>query len=328
MDSAQYTSLYAALSAVPDPRAARGRRYPWSLVLLLIALALLCDQKHVHAIAQWTHLHAAEILPRWPRPLARLPSRATFYRVLHQIDLAALETHLAAYAAHLPVPSAPALPAIAVDGKWVRGAGAHGVPTLLVSVVKQQHGLVLAQEAAAPGEGEPAVVARLLTAARVRGRVVTTDALHTDPHLATQICRHGGHYLLPVKANQPDLQAAIALLFADPPWGRTPAASEYSTATTVTKGHGRLETRRVEASTALNDYLAWPQVGQVLRRTCQRVNCRTGEVRTQVSYGITSLGASEADAAQLERLWRGHWTIENGVHYVRDETWREDRGQV
>jgi predicted transposase YbfD/YdcC len=328
MDSAQYTSLAAALSAVPDPRHARGCRYPWSILLLLIALALLCDQKHLHAIAQWTHLHAPEILPHLPRALPRLPSRATFYRVLQQIDLDALEGHLAAYAAQL-CPRAPApLPAVAVDGKWVRGAGAHGVPTLLVSLVAHQQGLVVAEAAAAPGEGEPAVVARLLTPALVGGRVVTADALHTDPRVAAQICAAGGHYLLPVKANQPELQADIALLFAEPPWGERPTSSDYQTVTTVSKGHGRLETRCLEASAALNEYLDWPQVGQVLRRTCERVTCRTGEVTTQVSYGITSLGPQAASAAQLEQLWRGHWTIENRVHYVRDETWREDRGQV
>jgi predicted transposase YbfD/YdcC len=327
MDSAQYTSLYAALAAVPDPRHARGRRYPWSLLLLLIALALLCDQKHPRAIAQWTRWHAPAILPHLPVALPRLPSRATFYRVLHLVDVPALEAQLAAYAATLRSPPA-ALPAVAVDGKWVRGAGAHGQPTLLVSVVDHGQGLVLAQAVAAPQESEQAVVARLLTPALVQGQVVTLDALHTDPQVAAQICTQGGDYLLPVKANQPDLQAEIALLFSDPPWTHSPEPSEYRLTRTVSKGHGRLETRTLEGSPLLNSYLDWPHVGQVLRRTCERVNLHTGEITRQVSYGITSLEPGRTSAAQLERLWRGHWTIENRVHYVRDETWREDRGQI
>jgi predicted transposase YbfD/YdcC len=326
MDPQQYTSLYAALAAVPDPRHARGQRYPWPALLLLIAAALLCDQKNVRAIAQWSRLHAATILPHLPVGLARPPSRATFYRVLHLVDVAALERQLAAYAATLRTPAA--LPAVAVDGKWVRGAGTHGNPTLLVSVVDHAQGLILAQQAAAPDEAEPAVVARLLTAPLVQQQVVTLDALHTDARLAAHITQQGGDYLLPVKANQPALQADIALLFAEPLWAGSPAATEYQRATTVHKGRGRLETRTLEASPVLNQYVDWPAVGQVLRRTCERINLHTGEITTQVSYGITSLEPHRASAAQLEQVWRGHWTIENRVHYVRDETWREDRGQL
>ena len=69
-------------------------------------------------------------------------------------------------------------------------------------------------------------------------------------------------------------------------------------------------------------------LGQVLRRTCERVDLQTGEITVTVSYGITSLPAATISARQVERFWRGHWTIENKVHYVRDETMREDRCQV
>jgi predicted transposase YbfD/YdcC len=66
----------------------------------------------------------------------------------------------------------------------------------------------------------------------------------------------------------------------------------------------------------------------VLRRTCQRIKLKTGEVSEEVTYGITSLGWQEASAAQVEALWRGHWGIENRVHYVRDVTLGEDAGQI
>jgi predicted transposase YbfD/YdcC len=72
----------------------------------------------------------------------------------------------------------------------------------------------------------------------------------------------------------------------------------------------------------------WPAQGQVLRRTCRRLIRKTGEVSVEVHYGITSLTPQEASAAQLEALWRGHWTIENRVHFVRDVTLGEDACQV
>ena len=122
------------------------------------------------------------------------------------------------------------------------------------------------------------------------------------------------------------MRAAISTVFATPP--QPEAADCAATATTCDKGHGRLELRTLERSAALNAYLIWPQVGQVLRRTCQRVDLTTGVIGEEVTYGVTSLPPCSASAAQLEALWRGHWTIENRVHRVRDVTWGEDAGQL
>jgi hypothetical protein len=81
-------------------------------------------------------------------------------------------------------------------------------------------------------------------------------------------------------------------------------------------------------TTALNEYLTWPGVAQVLRRTCRRIHERTGLVESETTYALTSLPAQLAGPAQLEQIWRGHWTIENCLHHVRDETFGEDRCQV
>jgi predicted transposase YbfD/YdcC len=158
--------------------------------------------------------------------------------------------------------------------------------------------------------------------------VVTADALFTQRRLARQIRARRGHYLMVVKANQPELYAAIALLFDQPPWTRQEQVAEYQQVTTRSRGHGRREQRRLECSTALNQYLNWPGLGQVLRRQCVRVNGRTGEVQRQTRYAVTSLKPEQAGAAELEALWRGHWTIENRVHRVRDVAMGEDASQL
>jgi hypothetical protein len=97
---------------------------------------------------------------------------------------------------------------------------------------------------------------------------------------------------------------------------------------TVSKGHRRLERRTLECSTAGADYLLWPGIAQIVRRSCERRVIASGKCSVEVSYGLTNLPADAARAAELEALWRGHWTIENRKQYVRDETVGEDQGQA
>ena len=87
---------------------------------------------------------------------------------------------------------------------------------------------------------------------------------------------------------------------------------------TIENTRGRIETRRLTCSTILNEYLDWPGVQQVFEYTTQRKNIATGEVETYKQYGITSLSPARATAADLLTYKRGHWTIENQSHWIRD----------
>lgn len=334
MDAPQYRDFRAALSAVPDPRQRRGQRYAWPVLLTLIAAALVGGQQGVRGIGQWVAEHADEVRPMLNLAPGRVPSTATLRRTLRVLDLTALEGHLAAFVAALPSPppaeaAAPfPLPWVgqAIDGKAVRGANRQGAAIHLVSLVRHDDGRVLGQVAVADKSHEITAAPRLLARRDLRATVTTMDALLTQHDLATRILAQGGHYLMVVKANQPDLLAAITTLFATPPL--PDATDAAATVTTTDKGHGRLEIRTLDRSAALNDYLVWPGVGQVIRRTCQRVDLKTGVIGETVTYGVTSLASTAASAAHLEALWRGHWTIENRVHYVRDVTWGEDASHV
>jgi predicted transposase YbfD/YdcC len=94
----------------------------------------------------------------------------------------------------------------------------------------------------------------------------------------------------------------------------------------VNKGHGRTEIRRLLSTTALNEYLDWPCVAQVFE--LERVRVLKDRTEVEVVCGITSLKRQQADARRLLGLTRGHWGIENRLHYVRDETLGEDRCRV
>lgn len=347
MDQPKYTTLVNALSTLFDPRHARGKRYGWLLLLTLIALALVSGQQTVHAIADWCALHWEELQAELHPARESCPSESTFRRTLRLVNpqgiedlLTRLETPPVTSApppsATPPAPvvtAAPPAPQIpwvaqAVDGKELRGALAHGEKVHLVSLVRHADGITLAQTAVDQKSNEITAVPHLLAGRDLTGTVTTMDALLTQRTLARQIRDQGGHYFMVVKANQPEVSQAIELLFAQPPWTYQEQACEYDCYLDANKGHGRIEQRRLESSTALGLYLDWPEVGQVMRRTCRRRICKTGVVTETVTYGITSLTPTHADAQQLEALWRGHWTVENRVHYVRDVTLGEDACQT
>lgn len=324
MDEGEYSSLAAALAAVPDPRKARGKRHAWSLILVRIGAALLSGPRNVRAIGQWVAERNEELAALLHPPQGRLPSTPTLRRALRAVDIEALGQRIAAGPRGAPAPARWV--GQAVDGKAVRGANSHGAQVHLVGLVRHGDGGVLGQVRVADKSSEITAAPRLLTGRDRTGTVTPMDALLTQRTLVAQIRRRGGHHLMVVKEHQPALSTAIHRLFTEP---LVPLASDGAAATSRTeKGHGRLVTRTLERSAALNDYVEWPGVGQVLRRTYRAVELATGVVREEVPYGLTSLPPQEAPVEEVAALWRGHWTSENRVHYPRDVSLGEDAGQV
>ena len=170
------------------------------------------------------------------------------------------------------------------------------------------------------GRSELAMASSLLESMTLTGRVVTGDALYCQRQLCEQVVRKGGDYLMIVKSNQKGLNEDIELCFNRPVVEET-----YRYAETGNSHGDRREYRRLWATDALKAYLEWPGHRQVIKVECWR---RTkGGVTRQVRYAITSLG-THTSADRLLQLVRGHWGIENGLHYVRDVTMGEDGSQV
>jgi hypothetical protein len=131
-----------------------------------------------------------------------------------------------------------------------------------------------------------------------------------------------------VKDNQPQLRDDIAQLFLPEPneLGTAALPTDFTTARTIEKGHGRIEERILTTSSMLQDYSPWPYLAQVFKLESTVTTARG--THTTVCYGVTSLPHTVADAARLLTLVRGHWGIENGLHYRRDVTLAEDRSLV
>ena len=316
------TSLAAVFARVPDPRARRGRRYPLPYLLTCLVAGLLAGGDSTQAIGQWCAEQRALLARLFPGQRALTPSGSLYRRLLPRLPVEHLEWALAGWVGATR-PAADAEPA-AFDGKTVRGAGTAAQPAPhLLAVYTHRSQETLLQVRVADKTNEIPVAQAVLPLLSLRGRVLTADALHTQVALVAAVVAHGADVVLTVKANQPTLQADLALLFADP-------TTACARAQTLDRRRGRVERRTLRVTTDLSAYLAatsrWAHIAQVGELT-RMVTTRTG-TRVQVVYVLTTLSAPRACPNCLLRLVRDHWQIENGLHYVRDVTWGEDRSRL
>jgi predicted transposase YbfD/YdcC len=160
----------------------------------------------------------------------------------------------------------------------------------------------------------------MLEAIDIAGLDITADALLTQRDLAKYVVARGAHYHFSVKGNQHKLQDSIRLLFER-------RGSAHHTELSAAE-HGRIETRRIWCSSQLNDYLDFPHVGQVFLIEREVIGKKSGHQRSEVALGLTSRTSDQAAPADLLRINRGHWCIENSCHHVLDMTWDEDRCRI
>jgi predicted transposase YbfD/YdcC len=337
-------SLYHAMQQVPDGRKKRGVRYSVALILTLILLGKVAGMTTPQGVCEWVRLRAERLRQLLPMTRPTFPCAATYSNVLQAVDAAqvneVLTQALQRVAATKRCEQEPSrligqaeragTRHLALDGKTLRGTLGHEAsdqkPMHQLGLYETKTGLLLKELVTAEKQNELSIVAQFLTPLWVKGRILTADALHTQHAFCLAVTRWEGDYVLIVKANQPTLREDLELFFRDPPLD----CRDWRTAHTCDKGHGRRERREIIVSNDLNDFLAsqWAGIAQVFQLTRTVVQTDTGETRTEVVYGITSLTPLEASADDLLHLVRDHWAIENRLHWRRDVTLREDSCQV
>lgn len=335
-------SVYRAFEHIPDGRHKRGVRYSSALILTLIVLAKLAGMTTLAAIAEWVRLRAEWLNQVLPNPRASLPCAATYSNVLRALEaeqvtqvLNDLLTRVGAMKRAEEEANCLEDPAgrdqhghVALDGKTLRGTLGHTPADQKkmhqLTLYDTQTGVLLKEQVTGEKQNELSIVSQFLTPVLVKGRIISADALHTQHAFCFTVTRWEGDYLLMAKDNQASLVEDLRLFFTEPPAD----CRDWRTARSVNKGHGRLEIRELVASTELNAFLGgqWAGVAQVFQLT--RTVYEDGQMRREVVYGITSLAPTRASADRLLALVRGHWRIENRLHWRRDVTLREDACQV
>jgi len=216
----------------------------------------------------------------------------------------------------------------AMDGKTLRGTLGHtreNQPSVhLLSLYDCESGIVLTQRAVKSKENEITASGALLHPLLIKGRIISTDALHTQKKWCAGVDAYDGYYLVTVKDNQPTVRQDLEDFFQD----KELDGGEWEYHKQVQKGHGRLEVREIWTSTQMNEWFAkeWAGIAQIfmIRRAVKE-----GETeREEVVYGFTNLSRKKANAKRLLEFNQQHWQIENRLHYRRDVTLGEDACQV
>jgi predicted transposase YbfD/YdcC len=315
------SELLEALSQVPDPRDPRGVRYAFVPVLAVAVCATLAGARSYAAISEWAGDAPPELraLLGLPGPV---PDLVTIWRVLTAVDPAALDKAIGAWVtAQLTAgQDRQARAVLAVDGKTVRGARSGEEPAPhLMACLDHASGVVRAQVAVDGKTNEiPMFATALDQIGDLAGAVITADAMHAQRGHATYLHGRGAHYVLTIKGNQPGLRDQLKAL----PWKDIPAGH-----TQVGRAHGRAEKRTLKAVTVTAG-LAFPHAEQAIQITRKTRHLAGGRWRTETAYAVTSLPARHAQPAQLADWIRGHWKIENQLHWVRDVTFGEDLSQA
>lgn len=320
--------IVAHFRDLEDPRISPATRHQLLDIVAIALCAVICGAD------TWVEVEAfGRAKASWLRTFLALPhgipSHDTFGRVFAALDPAQFEAGFRSWVA--AVADLRAGVVVAVDGKTLRRS--HDAPAgkaalVLVSAWAEANRLVLGQVAVAPGSNEIPAIPTLLQQLALDGCLVTVDAAGCQSAIAAQLAGQGADYVLALKENQPTLWTAVRTAF------REGQASGFAVGLldhrrTVEKNHGRSEVREVWALedpdliAYLDPHGAWPKLRSVAMVVAER---RLGmDISRETRYYLTSL---PGNAAAVGTAVRGHWGIENRLHWVLDMAFREDESRV
>lgn len=325
-------------SDLTDPRTGNYVVHKLHDMLIIAMLAVICGADGWAEIQLWGRCKQKWLATFLQLP-GGIPSHDTFGRVFSMLDPQAFERCFLAWMAAVVELSGGRL--VSIDGKAIRRSFEHGwdksgMSHLLSAFVSQgDNRLVFSQLAVEDKENEIVAIPRLLELLDLRGAVVSIDAIGCQRQIAATIIEAGADYVLPVKDNQPALHAKVQVLMNDLvlDHDKKVAATRVGYFQQSEQGHGRLESRRVWVSddiSWLGEELLnlWPGLSSIalVERTRQDLGDLGGKTSVERCYYILSLKGTDASA--VAGYVRGHWSVENNLHWQLDVSFREDHNRI
>lgn len=322
--SPEIKSLQTCLQSVPDPRKKRGVRFPLVPMLLLGLVGLLAGQSTLQSIIDHAALHWSILGPALGFVLVfGVPHATTLSRLLAKVDPEALQ---AAFGTWLIQLAAGLVEVAAVDGKYPHQShNQAGQPFGMLNVFAHDLKACLWQWVVSDKAAEPSVLKAHLDDLFARYpllRVLTGDALFAQRSLCEALVAARRGYLLRIKGNQPELQAALKLTFEE-------VSQEPPHAQTVDKAGSKIEIRRLWLDSETAHYAAtelnFAGAQQVARLDKLSHDLNTLQVKQETWYLVSCDPHGPLTAAQLLQRARGHRSVENSLHHVQDRSWGEDQ---
>jgi predicted transposase YbfD/YdcC len=329
MENQPAASLVKHFEGLADPRRGNAKAHIFLEILIIAILAVICGADG------WSDVELfGKNKKAWLKTFLKLPkgipSHDTFGRVFAKIKPEEFQKRFMEWVQAVETLTAGQV--IAVDGKRLRRSHDHAAgkaAIYMVSAWATQNPLVLGQTKVAEKSNEITAIPELLQLLDISGCIVTIDAIGTQTEITETIIAGGGDYLLAAKENQGHLFEDVQYLFETLEASREMKSTQYHSAKSVNKGHGRIETRecwvtdREEHLALLRKRHQWRGLKSVVRIISQRQIGETFEVQT--CYFISSL---PAEAKTILKVKRSHWKIENQLHWVLDIAFREDESRV
>ena len=315
MENTQTASLISIFSELEDPRIDRTKRHSLTDIITIAICAVVCGAD------SWVDVEVfgnsrKEWLSGFLELPGGIPSHDTFGRVFSLLDAERFQSCFVQWVRSVSEITEGQI--VAIDGKTVRrshDARAGRSAIHLVNAWASANRLVLGQVKVDDKSNEITAIPKLLRMLELSGCIVTIDAMGCQKEIAGTITERGANYVLSLKRNQGQLYDDVAEMFE---YGRQTDFADMDSDwfETVEKGHGRVETRRCAAVSSpefiayLNEREPWSNLRSVAMVESER-DIR-GNVSSQTRYYISSL---QGDAERLLEAVRGHWGVENSVHW-------------
>jgi len=319
--------IVATFRTLPDPRVDRTKRHPLISVVVVALLAVICGCEGWDEMARFAAMKE-EWLKTWLELPNGTPCADTFRRVFAALSPEEFHRCFVQWMAALARGTKGKL--VAIDGKTMRGTLARSLGKTALHMVSAWLGenqVVLGQMATAAKSNEITAIPQLLALLDVEGATVSIDAMGCQKKIAEAIVSKGADYILALKGNQSTLEKEVEEFF-DAARKQGFRDIPHSFHETVDGDHGRIEVRRVWATSEtgwmLDARKEWTKLQSLVLVESER--CLNGQTSIEHRHYISS--HASLDAQGLGQLIREHWGVENGLHWVLDVTFAEDRCRI